>query len=1818
MVVAAGVLASVPAPVAAGSIGGNDEAEGAPKLWCTSHQTVELEHDGGQYSSSRFVQVFLPGFGGELRAENSGRAQMEGWHGIGAHYDLEYRLYELGVEDSFGDNNDRVRLEGPEVGEWVEFDHPDFLIFTNYWMPRVVTLEIRSARGKGTGLEWTSQISSSAGLGEAPVCSQGDIDASETDTPNGALKDQCGVHKDAGDPIDTRTGNLYVPLPGIGVAGRGAGLGFGLMYNSSRAGEDGLAGFGWSSTLAMRVRVDDADSVTVVQETGATVPFTLADGVWTVPDRFSATLEELPGGGWVFTRKHFEVFEFDSAGRLAGAGDQFDNMTTITYDSNGLADFMEDEAGRRLDFGWNDGRLVSVSDDLAAPAGPRSVQLAYNGAGELTSFTDVGGGVWSFTYLGGHLLGDVRDPRHHGGGPDEVVRNTYDHLGRVVAQVDEEGQTMRLDYFTPEPEWTTVTLPSGMQRIDRYADGLCVGRTYAPGTALEQQVDFVRDPGTLVLDKVTNAAGEETLFESDERGNRIKATDASGRVTRWTYNSFDQVTSVSVGETAAPLTPSTANVVTSTVAYNADGLPTAMVDAAGTAAEATTTFTYDTTHREDLVAVVDGRGKEWSYGYDPDTGDLLEAVDPVGGSSTMAYNGIGWLTAVVAPKGNETGATPADWTTAIEHDDWGRVVAEIDPLGSRVETTFDANGNVVATETGLSATVTTGDVTTYAYDAVDRLTTVDPPGPGARSYSYDPDGRRTGFVNELGGTWAYAYDDLGRLVSQTAPESLPSVYSWDEASRLVSVTQPGGNCAATPAVDCITYSYDPAGRPTGVDYSDPATPDITGIAYDAVGRRTAATRAGDTQAWAWDARSRLVSHTDVNGRATTYGWDDTGNLVSIGYPGQSTPLTRAFDDAGQMVSVTDWASRTTTFDYDGNGNWESTVFPTSSQNSDIYSYDRADRMVGVTWKRGTAVLGSLAYAPRDAKGLVTSVTGTGTASSTGQVWDYDTRDRLVDTGSEEFGFDAATNLVDADGVLQVFDPAQRLCWTSETDTGGDCGTPPADATTYGFDERGNRTSMTYPSGTTGSYGFDAENRMTSAVLPSANWDTETRQFVTLTPARIADTTTGAGTCDGAPCAPLVADDPVAVTVAGAGGVPATGATAVALTVTVTDPVGDGWLSINPVGDAAAGVVALSDGQATTLNVVAKLDTNGTVTVVSDVGADVAVDVTGYFKVASGWVPALNYWPVTPALAADSTSGTGTCDGAPCGVVPAGETDVTVAGVGGIPTTGAAAVTVTVIGQNPTGGRLRAAPNGDASAGDISWDAGSAGASGSFTVPVNPDGTITIEVATATTLRLSVTGYWKLPTGTDTGLGLDLLDAPARLVDTTDATGTCNPDPCDRLVATAPVVIDVAGQADLDEDISAVMVAITVIDPAATGLVGISPDGVEYPGIMLFDAGQNVSASMIVPVDPTTGTITVVAWAATDLAIDVIGSFTQPTRTWRYDYDTSGLRSAKELVTADGTGVEARQEHTWTAAGGLPLLLAEHQGAATSYLVYGPGGTPIYQINHTGEAIYLHQDHQGSTRLVTNANGTVRGAMAYDAHGAITVNTNPWYLQQPMAGYTGQYHDTETGYIYLRARHYDPVTGQFTSQDPLVAITNEPYGYVGGNPANGSDPTGLWEFELPIEVAGVNCVGSDCESIAEQHPEATQEVVDFSSGVLDVNPITATTNSLGISDTSQHADRGSGWYLSGRMSMAAVNAAGAIVSPGYSAGLTYLAVPQAAQVCLGLGTSRSSAKCSLALTALYVEGQGAVLGRWWEMPFWSWSGSAGSALMGGFIAEDKTC
>ena len=163
-------------------------------------------------------------------------------------------------------------------------------------------------------------------------------------------------------------------------------------------------------------------------------------------------------------------------------------------------------------------------------------------------------------------------------------------------------------------------------------------------------------------------------------------------------------------------------------------------------------------------------------------------------------------------------------------------------------------------------------------------------------------------------------------------------------------------------------------------------------------------------------------------------------------------------------------------------------------------------------------------------------------------------------------------------------------------------------------------------------------------------------------------------------------------------------------------------------------------------------------------------------------------------------------------------------------------------------------------------------------------------------------------------------------------------------------------------------------------------------------------------------------------------------TTTYAYNADGLRMSK---TSGGTTTQ----FAWDVAGGLPLLLKD----GTTAYVYGPGGLPLEQISGS-TTYYLHHDQIGSTRLLTDASGTVQGTYTFDSYGRIVASTGS--VSNPLL-FAGQYLDSESTLYYSRARYYDPATGQFVSRDPVSSTTLEPYGYVRGNPLNFADPTGLF-------------------------------------------------------------------------------------------------------------------------------------------------------------------
>jgi RHS repeat-associated protein len=162
------------------------------------------------------------------------------------------------------------------------------------------------------------------------------------------------------------------------------------------------------------------------------------------------------------------------------------------------------------------------------------------------------------------------------------------------------------------------------------------------------------------------------------------------------------------------------------------------------------------------------------------------------------------------------------------------------------------------------------------------------------------------------------------------------------------------------------------------------------------------------------------------------------------------------------------------------------------------------------------------------------------------------------------------------------------------------------------------------------------------------------------------------------------------------------------------------------------------------------------------------------------------------------------------------------------------------------------------------------------------------------------------------------------------------------------------------------------------------------------------------------------------------AFTSPSgEATSYAYDGDGLRAGKTPA-----GAPARTMSWDLVTGSVPVLLTD----GASQYVYGPGDAPIEQVSADGTPTYLHGDHLGSVRLLTDAAGAAAGTARFDAYGTATTTgtTTPF-------GFAGQYTDAETGFQYLRARYYDPSSAQFLTVDPLQAVSRSRYGYASGNP-----------------------------------------------------------------------------------------------------------------------------------------------------------------------------
>jgi RHS repeat-associated protein len=130
----------------------------------------------------------------------------------------------------------------------------------------------------------------------------------------------------------------------------------------------------------------------------------------------------------------------------------------------------------------------------------------------------------------------------------------------------------------------------------------------------------------------------------------------------------------------------------------------------------------------------------------------------------------------------------------------------------------------------------------------------------------------------------------------------------------------------------------------------------------------------------------------------------------------------------------------------------------------------------------------------------------------------------------------------------------------------------------------------------------------------------------------------------------------------------------------------------------------------------------------------------------------------------------------------------------------------------------------------------------------------------------------------------------------------------------------------------------------------------------------------------------------------------------------------------------------------------NSGASTAY-TRQPDGTLVAQrTNSTKQSIFTNR--LGSTIAVTDhANNTLDRTYTYDPYGTTSTTGTGATTDILYAGGL-----TIGGLDHFGARYYDPTTATWTQPDPINHLSSlaqaNHYTYVGGNPTNSTDPTGL--------------------------------------------------------------------------------------------------------------------------------------------------------------------
>ncbi len=352
----------------------------------------------------------------------------------------------------------------------------------------------------------------------------------------------------------------------------------------------------------------------------------------------------------------------------------------------------------------------------------------------------------------------------------------------------------------------------------------------------------------------------------------------------------------------------------------------------------------------------------------------------------------------------------ADRVTRTTYDVANQTISRFSGYGTSAQIEekqrYSPNGKVSAVTDG------NGNVTTYAYDGLDRLRTTTYPGGSFEQLDYDDQGNVTSRRLRDGQTIGYGYDLLNRLSSKTLPSgSRPVFYSYDQQDNLTAARFDNASGA-----EAVTADYDALGRMKESGSTMGGTSRTIRYDYDAADRRIGITH---------PEGQSFSSIYDVVGELTNASWTANGTTTPfLGYSyndlGDRTITRRGSSSTAYGLNAASQLSSLTQQFVNGAGNVTSTL----TYNASSQIVDRAINNSDYAWP------GALNVNRSYASNALNQYT------SAGQVnFSYDERGNLTSDGTTSYGYDAEnrmTSTTRAGGATLSYDPLGRLWQVSTT------------------------------------------------------------------------------------------------------------------------------------------------------------------------------------------------------------------------------------------------------------------------------------------------------------------------------------------------------------------------------------------------------------------------------------------------------------------------------------------------------------------------------------------------------------------------------------------------------------------------------------------------------------------------------------------------------------------------------------------------------------------------------------------------------------------